>query len=275
MMTIEDMLEKVIKQADEMIESEERNLNDLANSNKDNSTTQLSASAPETLTDILPGFPEKVTGEIVFCDADNINTDAIYPGKYTYQDDIPREKMAEVCMENYDPSFRTVARSGDILVSGFSFGCGSSREQAVTAILAKGIPLVIAGSFGNIFSRNSINNALMGVEVPKLVRRLREVFSSSAPSSSQQQINKPARNSESLDSPPPGPVTAPPQAKQLTRRTGWTLEWDVRRSTVTVQEGPEGEKWSVGVGELPPNVQEIIALGGLESWVRKEIGGAM
>ena len=118
MMTIEDMLEKAIKQADEMIESEERNLNDLANSNKDNSTTQLSASAPDTLTDILPGFPEKVTGEIVFCDVDNMNTDAIYPGKYTYQDDVPREKIAEVCMENYDPSFRTVAKSGDILVSG-------------------------------------------------------------------------------------------------------------------------------------------------------------
>ena len=70
-------------------------------------------------------------------------------------------------------------------------------------------------------------------------------------------------------------MTAPPQAKQLTRRTGWMLEWDVRRSTVTVQEGPEGEKWSVRAGEPPPNVQEIIALGGLESWVRKEIAGAM
>jgi homoaconitate hydratase len=42
---------------------------------------------------------------------------------------------------------------------------------------------------------------------------------------------------------------------------------------VNVQEGPEGKKWNVKVGELPPNVQEIIALGGLESWVKKEIGG--
>jgi homoaconitate hydratase len=62
--------------------------------------------------------------------------------------------MAEVCMENYDPSFGTVAREGDILVSGYNFGCGSSREQAATAILARKIPLVLAGSFGNIFSRN-------------------------------------------------------------------------------------------------------------------------
>lgn len=270
MMTIEDMLEKAIKQAEEAIEAAENAAIETQSINPPGT-----ASESESLTEILPGFPEKISGEIVFCDADNINTDGIYPGKYTYQDDVSREKMAEVCMENYDPSFGAVAKAGDILVSGFNFGCGSSREQAATAILAKGIPLVVAGSFGNIFSRNSINNALMGVEVPRLANRLREVFSSSTPPSSQQNIDEPSQNRESLDSPPPGAVAQPPQAKQLTRRTGWTLEWDVRRSTVTVQEGPSGLEWSVKVGELPPNVQEIIALGGLESWVRKEIGGTV
>ncbi|ORY04874.1 homoaconitase mitochondrial precursor [Clohesyomyces aquaticus] len=268
MMTIEDMLEKVIKEADEMIESVETKT-------VENQSINPPGPQSESLTEILPGFPEKISGEIVFCDADNINTDGIYPGKYTYQDDVTRERMAEVCMENYDPTFGSVAKAGDILVSGFNFGCGSSREQAATAILAKGIPLVVAGSFGNIFSRNSINNALMGVEVPKLANRLREVFSSSTPESSQQKMQEPSMNRESLDSPPPGAVTQPAQAKRLTRRTGWTLEWDVRRSKVNVQEGPNGPKWSVKVGELPPNVQEIIALGGLESWVRKEIGGTL
>jgi homoaconitate hydratase len=270
MMTIEDMLEMVIKQADEMIESVETS----ATPQSVNPPEPAGAEA-ETLTEILPGFPEKINGEIVFCDADNINTDGIYPGKYTYQDDVTREKMAEVCMENYDPSFGSVAKAGDILVSGFNFGCGSSREQAATAILAKGIPLVVAGSFGNIFSRNSINNALMGVEVPKLANRLREVFSESKPTPSQQDIHEPSQNKESLDSPPPAAVAQPPQAKQLTRRTGWTLEWDVRRSKVSVQEGVDGAKWSVKVGELPPNVQEIIALGGLENWVKKEINNKL
>ncbi len=52
------------------------------------------------LTEVLPGFPERVEGEIVFCDADNINTDGIYPGKYNYQDDVSTEEMAEVCMSN-------------------------------------------------------------------------------------------------------------------------------------------------------------------------------
>ncbi|KAJ2905830.1 mitochondrial precursor [Zalerion maritima] len=192
------------------------------------------------LTEVLAGFPETVEGEIIFCDADNINTDGIYPGKYTYQDGITTEQMAGVCMENYDPSFKEIAKPGDILVSGFNFGCGSSREQAATAILAKKIPLVVSGSFGNIFSRNSINNALMGVEVPRLVERLRESF----------------KDGE----------------KKGTRRTGWTFKWNVRRSRVEVTEGPGGETWMQKVGELPPNVQEIIARGGLEKWVKGEIG---
>ncbi|KAH7392968.1 hypothetical protein BKA66DRAFT_486941 [Pyrenochaeta sp. MPI-SDFR-AT-0127] len=268
MMTIEDMLEKAIQDAEAAIGTFDTATPETQTVNP----PAAPGSEVETLTEILPGFPEKISGEIVFCDADNINTDGIYPGKYTYQDDVTREKMAEVCMENYDPSFGQTAKAGDVLVSGFNFGCGSSREQAATAILAKGIPLVVAGSFGNIFSRNSINNALMGVEVPKLANRLREVFSSNNATTSQQAVKEPSNNSESLDSPPPAATTQPAQAKQLTRRTGWTLEWDVRRSTVSVQEGPSGSKWSVKVGELPPNVQEIIALGGLENWVKKEIG---
>lgn len=228
----------------------------------------------ERFTEILPGFPEKVSGEIVLCDADNINTDAIYPGKYTYQDDVTVSKMAEVCMENYDPTFGSIAKKGDILVSGFNFGCGSSREQAATAILAKGIPLVVAGSFGNIFSRNSINNALMGVEVPKLITRLREAFSASSDAlASSAEITEPEGNKQSLDSPPPAPLKK--MEKTLTRRTGWTLEWDVRRSLVTVKEGPDGDSWSQKVGELPPNVQEIIAKGGLEKWVKSEIAKAV
>ncbi|KAJ0354143.1 hypothetical protein KNSL1_001719 [Colletotrichum chrysophilum] len=95
--------------------------------------------------------------------------------------------------------------------------------EAATAILAKGIPMVIAGSFSNIFSRNSVNNALMALEVPKLVERLREAFKNE-------------------------------KEKVLTRRTGWKVLWDVKRSKVVVTE-KDGASWSVKVGELPPNVQ--------------------
>ncbi|KAL8728558.1 MAG: hypothetical protein Q9166_005291 [cf. Caloplaca sp. 2 TL-2023] len=261
MITREEAFEKVIGQLDNMIQEGE----------KEGFGSETVAADDAQLTEVLPGFPERVEGEIVFCDADNINTDGIYPGKYTYQDDVTTEKMAEVCMSNYDKAFASTAREGDILVAGFNFGCGSSREQAATAILAKKIPLVIAGSFGNIFSRNSINNALMGVEVPRLVQRLRETFSGSQIKGSQQDIKEPSLNSQSLDSPPPAPQAVPHQEKLLTRRTGWKLVWDVRRSRVDVQEGEDGSRWSQKVGELPPNVQEIIARGGLEKWVKKQI----
>ncbi|KAL7795039.1 homoaconitase [Trichoderma ceciliae] len=193
-------------------------------------------------TQILAGFPEKISGEILFCDADQLDTDNIYAGKYTYRDDMTTEDMAKVCMSNYDPDFGSVAKPSDILVSGEGFGCGSSREQAATAILARQIPLVIAGSFSNIFTRNCINNALLYLEVPRLVQRLRATFPSSD--------------------------------KVPTRRTGWTLTWDVSRSVIEVEEGENGERWEEKVGQFPENLQEIIAKGGLTNWVKHEIAKA-
>lgn len=257
--SVEDALDKLVREAEAAVEEGEQSLSQ--------STVQESS----RLTDILPGFPEKISGEIVWCDADNINTDALYPGKYTYDDAFSSDpkKMATVVMENYDPKFASIAKPGDILVSGFNFGCGSSREQAATAVLAKGIPLIVAGSFGNIFSRNSINNALMGVEVPRLVERLRAAFSSKHTTPKTNGVEEPEDNKQSLDSPPPAAPSTTDQA--LTVRTGWTFTWDVRRSLVTVQEGENGETWTQKVGELPPNVQDIIAQGGLEKWVAKEI----
>lgn len=195
-------------------------------------------------------------------------------GKFTYQDDLTPEKMAEVCMSNYDPTFSSIVREGDILVTGFNFGCGSSREQAATSIKFAKMPLVVAGSFGNTFQRNSINNALTLLDMPQLIKKLREAFASNRSQSVQKAVQEPTNNKESLDSPPPAPPAAPEGEEVLTRRTGWHLTWDVRRSKVTVQEGPGGLQWSQNVGELPPNVQEIIAVGGLENWVRKEISAS-
>jgi homoaconitate hydratase len=267
--SIEDALDKLIRDAEALIEQGEESLSG-------EGAAESSAPAATGLTEILPGFPEKVTGEIVWCNADNVNTDAIYPGKYTYDDAFSSDpaKMATVTMENYDKEFANIAKPGDILVSGFNFGCGSSREQAATAILAKGIPLVVSGSFGNIFSRNSINNALMGVEVPKLIERLRASFSNEDPTATGQAgkalITEPSHNAQSLDSPPPAPQSTPKKSA-LTVRTGWTFTWDVRRSQVVIKEGESGEEWKQSVGELPPNVQDIIAQGGLEKWVGKEL----
>ena len=126
--------------------------------------------------EILPGFPEHLQGRLVFMCSDNINTDAIYGKDYTYRDNMTPEMMARVIMENYDPQFATRTRAADIIVGGFNFGTGSSREQAVTCLKAKGIPLLIAASFSQTYLRNAYNNGFVCVEVPALVKRLREQF---------------------------------------------------------------------------------------------------
>jgi len=128
--------------------------------------------------EILPGFPERVQGRLVFMPQDNVNTDAIYGKDYTYRDDMTPEMMAKVVMENYDPQFADRTRTGDVIVGGFNFGTGSSREQAVTCLKAKGIPLVIAASFSQTYLRNAYNNGFLCIEVPALVQRLREQFAS-------------------------------------------------------------------------------------------------
>jgi len=125
------------------------------------SYTEFAATAVAERVDILPGFPERVRGRLVFLPQDNVNTDAIYGKDYTYRDDVTKELMAQVVMENYDPEFSSRTRAGDVVVSGFNFGTGSSREQAVTCLKAKGIPLVIAASFSQTYLRNAYNNGLL------------------------------------------------------------------------------------------------------------------
>ena len=126
--------------------------------------------------EILKGFPARVKGRLIFLPPDNLNTDAIYGKDYTYRDDMTKEMMAKVCFENYDPQFTARSNAGDVIVGGFNFGTGSSREQAVTCLKAKGIPLVIAASFSQTYLRNAYNNGFLCVEVPELVTRLREQF---------------------------------------------------------------------------------------------------
>ena len=126
--------------------------------------------------EILPGFPERLRGRLVFLTADNINTDAIYGKAYTYRDDMTPEMMAKVIMENYDPQLGGRARAGDVFAGGYNFGTGSSREQAATALKAKGIPLVIAASFSQTYLRNAFNNGFLCIEAPQFIARLREHF---------------------------------------------------------------------------------------------------
>lgn len=180
---------------------------------------------------IVDGFPESVEGELIFCHQDNLNTDGIYPGKYTYIDDFTPEQQAGVVMENYDPEFGKLVGEGDILVGGFNFGTGSSREQAATALKYRGIRLVLAGSFSETYKRNALNNGFLAIEAPELSRDLKERFG----------------------------------ADKLSVKTGIKAKVDFASATLTAN----GKTYSLA--PLGAAAQELVVEGGLESWVKARL----
>jgi 3-isopropylmalate/(R)-2-methylmalate dehydratase small subunit len=100
---------------------------------------------------------------------DNVNTDVIFPGKYTYTVSTDRDELAKHALEDLDPTFAQQVQPGDVIVAGRNWGNGSSREQAVTCLVAAGVQAVIAASFARIYYRNAINNGLMVITCPKIV----------------------------------------------------------------------------------------------------------
>lgn len=103
---------------------------------------------------------------------DNVDTDVIIPARYLNTSD--KKELASHCMEDIDKSFVGRVKSGDIMVAGQNFGCGSSREHAPIAIKESGISLVIAKSFARIFYRNAINIGLGIVECPEAADEISE-----------------------------------------------------------------------------------------------------
>ncbi len=126
--------------------------------------------------EIVAGFPSRVAGRLLWLPVDNLNTDGIYSGKLTYRDDVTPEEMAMASFENYDPNFKTIGLKGDVVVAGQNFGTGSSREQAATCLIHRGIPCVIAHSFSETYKRNAFNNGFVVFECPELVSYLRNKF---------------------------------------------------------------------------------------------------
>ena len=187
-----------------------------------------------TETSILPGFPERLEGELVWLPKDNMNTDGIYGKDVTYRDDLTPEEMATHAFRNYDPEFQRVAKSGDLLVGGANFGSGSSREQAATAIQFFGIPLLVAASYSQTYKRNAFNNGFPLIECPGLVDWLRAEFAGD---------------------------------ERATVRTGTRAVVDFRASRITAGE----HTWSfVPLGEVP---QRLVIAGGAEKLVRSGLEG--
>jgi len=101
---------------------------------------------------------------------DNINTDVIIPARYL--NTASHEELAVHCMEDIDKNFIKMVQSGDIVVGGKNFGCGSSREHAPIALKAAGVSCVIASTFARIFYRNSINIGFPILECPQAAEEI-------------------------------------------------------------------------------------------------------
>ena len=194
-------------------------------------TAPVKQAVPAGKVTIIDGFPPVVEGELIWCHQDNLNTDGIYPGKYTYNDDFTPADQAKVVMENYDPAFGTLVKEGDILVGGYNFGTGSSREQAATALKYRGIRLVICGSASETYKRNALNNGFLVLEIPELVNMMKERFGTA----------------------------------QLTVKTGIQVKIDFAASRMTF------EDTELMMGPVGAAAQELIVTGGLENWVIKNL----
>ena len=103
---------------------------------------------------------------------DNVDTDVIIPARYLNTQD--KKELASHCMEDIDASFSQKVHPGDLIVGGYNFGYGSSREHAPIAIQASGISCVIAKTFARIFYRNAINIGLPILECAEASERIEE-----------------------------------------------------------------------------------------------------
>ena len=101
---------------------------------------------------------------------DNVDTDVIIPARYLNIAD--KKELATHCMEDIDDNFVNVVKAGDVMVGGFNFGCGSSREHAPMVIKESGISCVIAKTFARIFYRNAINIGLAIMECPEASEKI-------------------------------------------------------------------------------------------------------
>lgn len=137
-------------------------------------------------------------------------------------------------MENYDSKFGSIASKGDILVGGYNFGTGSSREQAATALKYKGLLVIIAGSFSETYKRNAVNNGLILIESPQLVEQLKSKFGT----------------------------------ERLTVKTDWTATIDFPQAAMKVN------GTSYPIPKMGLIAQELIVAGGLEDWVKQKINSS-
>jgi 3-isopropylmalate/(R)-2-methylmalate dehydratase small subunit len=112
-------------------------------------------------------LPTNLKGAAHVYERAHINTDEIIPARYLIVHE--EEELAKHAMEDIDTEFIKRVKTGDFLIAGDNFGCGSSREHAVWALRGAGVRAVIARSYARIFFRNAINNGFLAIECPEAV----------------------------------------------------------------------------------------------------------
>ena len=169
-------------------------------------------------------------------------------------------------MENYDPGFAGVVaqerarmqseaheaqtQPGVVLVSGYNFGTGSSREQAATALKYAGVPVVLAGSFSDVFKRNAINNGLICLQCPELVEDLTAAYAKNG-----------ARGSGGQKE---GEISVLLEGADL-RLDSATGTVELRRA-----DGSVARYTTIPAG-IGRSIQEIYVAGGMENWVAERL----
>lgn len=162
-------------------------------------------------------------------------------------EDLCKEQMADAAMENYDPSFKEHVASlkNPILASGSNFGTGSSREQAAQCLKYAGVEALLAGSYSATYTRNALNNGLPIFESPGLMRHLQEHFGQGT--------------ENAIDRP--------------TVQTGLKVKMDLEAWQVHLLDGQAGSQpiASFNMQPLGAAAQELLACGGLEPWIKKNL----
>ena len=115
----------------------------------------------------------KTPGHVFKYAQDSINTDLLFPGKYTYTCSKAPEILPHL-LEDLDPTFAKTVKPGDVIFVGDNFGCGSSREQPALGLRAAGVMCIVGKSFARIFYRASINQGLILIQCPAAVDALKE-----------------------------------------------------------------------------------------------------
>lgn len=215
----------------------------------------------------------------------DISTDAIYSGRATYDDSITFEQQADLAFENYAPevqrNLKNKKNSDKIIIVGYNFGTGSSREQAVTSLVSAGVRVVIGGSFNSTYKRNAINNGLLYITCPELINDIiTETVLNIQPEEKISDIQSKLSLNNYLAGKniPTTMVGIPYMGKNRILNSVYDdnnnkIEVDIKKGVINIYNQDALVK-SYSIPAIGTTALEILSENGLENWVVKEISNS-